>query len=200
VEPPGGIIRLADITPSTKDFLPSSVPLASDVILCIHSKTNLPLCLQLHIHIHRHRHTSHFPTSLPPLLVSSLQPPAMTSPSSPQNPLRPSKFIEGSPLTPPDLLRRPTALNNILAEMDVYEQKRKHRGSSSSIESLDSTLRAPIVGKSEKHRSFGRLSLGELDRRDIRTEKDVRSTSTSTSTSTLRIKVKGRLRALTGGN
>lgn len=119
----------------------------------------------------------------------------MSSPPTMPNPLRPSKFIEGSPLTPPDLLRRPTALNNILAEMDVYEQQRKHRGSSSSIESLDSALSPPVMGRPEKQKSFGRLSLGDLDRADARAEKEEKN-----SANTLKVKVKGRLRAFTSGS
>ena len=77
--------------------------------------------------------------------------------------------------------------------MDVYEKQRKHRGSSSSVESLETSLPTPIMGKSEKRRSFGRLSLGDLDRTDLRKEKEEKSANT------LKVKVKGRLRALTGG-
>lgn len=80
--------------------------------------------------------------------------------------------------------------------MDVYEKQRKHSGSSSSIESLDAPFPAPIMGKPEKRRSFGtgRLSMGDLDRVDIRRGREREEKDT------LRVKVKGRLRALTGRN
>ena len=164
--------------------LPTYLKSISTSISNHHQHQHLPLRLKL-IEI---LHTIHN------IFTSTIHQPSIMSspPSPPQNPLRSSKFIEGSPLTPPDLLRRPTALNNILAEMDVYEQQRKHRGSSSSIESLDSALPAPIMGKPEKRKSFTRLSLGDMDRIEVKREKEEKST--------LKVKVKGRLRALTGGN
>lgn len=106
----------------------------------------------------------------------------------------PSRFIEGSALTRPDLLQRNPSSNelllNILSEMDAFETKRKNRADShSSIESLTSngTLPSPILGKQEARKSFG-TSRRSLDERD-RGHEDEK----------LRQKVKSRLRALTGG-
>ncbi len=57
--------------------------------------------------------------------------------------LRPSKFIEGSPLTGPDLQQQTHTSNlhffNILSEMDEFERRRKHRNSHSSTESFISS-------------------------------------------------------------
>lgn len=61
--------------------------------------------------------------------------------------------------------------------MDEFEKKRKHRGSQSSVESMNS-IPSPIMGKQEHSKNFGVLQQGE--------EKFTQ-------------KVVGRLRALTGG-
>jgi hypothetical protein len=111
--------------------------------------------------------------------------------SSPPTNKRPSRFIEGSPLTRPDLLKRtPTSHEqflSILSEMDEFEKKRKHRDSSASVESLGSPTaqHAPIIGKREVRRSFG-SSRPSLDERSHDEEK-------------LSRKFKGRLRAFTTG-
>jgi len=113
-------------------------------------------------------------------------------PTSPERARRPSRFIEGSAVTRPDLLQRtPTSnelLFNILSEMDEFEKKRKHRDSNSSVESLHSngTLPSPIVGKQESRRSFG-TSRPSMEK-DRSLEQEKRSHG-----------FKGRLRALTGG-
>lgn len=135
----------------------------------------------------------------------------MSSPSA--SPIRPSKFIEGSELTRPELLARTPTSNElfftILSEMDEFESKRKrgsHRGSQSSVSSTTSshshshsasfssspTLPTQTVDRShtvkEGRRSitFGRKSLDD-DKREAHSEEKLAS------------KFKGRLRALTGG-
>jgi len=74
--------------------------------------------------------------------------------------------------------------------MDEFEKRRQHRGSNSSVESLNSngTQPSPIVGKPEARRSFGtsRASLDERER--------------SHGEEKLSQKVKGRLRAFTTGS
>jgi len=73
--------------------------------------------------------------------------------------------------------------------MDEFEKKRKHRASSSSVESLTSNRShpSPIVGKQEARKSFGtsRPSLDEKERSQWEEK--------------FSQKVKGRLRALTSG-
>jgi hypothetical protein len=79
-----------------------------------------------------------------------------TSPA--KRPRRPSKFIEGSPSTRPDLLSRTPTSNelffNILSEMDDFEKKRQHQSTTSSVESFSSSNGAPSR-PAEGRRSFG---------------------------------------------
>jgi len=118
------------------------------------------------------------------------------NPSSPQKRARrPSKFIEGPPATCQELLNQTPSSNelffNILSEMDEFEKKRQHRGSSSSVESLVSSTGSPVKDSrksfSERERrkstGFGRPSLDIL--KEALEEKNS--------------KFVGRLRAMTGG-
>jgi hypothetical protein len=111
---------------------------------------------------------------------------------------RPSKFIEGSPATGTELLQRTPTSNelffNILSEMDEFEKKRKHRGSSSSVDSLVSSNGSPIKTESRKtfsdregrrSTSIGRPSLDDVVRGAFEDKKSS--------------KFVGRLRAFTGG-
>jgi hypothetical protein len=137
--------------------------------------------------------------------------PAVPPPPPPKRARRPSKFIEGSPVTRPDLLQRtPTSdelFHTILAEMDrCEERKHQHRGSSSSADSLTSPHSggthapqikrnmespSPIEKPKEGRRSinFGRRSL------DLTPQEE----SEGNNKEKLTRKFKGRLRALTGG-
>jgi hypothetical protein len=116
---------------------------------------------------------------------------ASTPKDAPKREPLPSRFIEGSELTRPDLLQRnPSLLLNILSEMDAFEKKRKGRaGSNSSVESIsfNGSHPSPIISKREGRRSFGtsRPSLDEKDR--------------GHGEEKLGQKVKGRLRAFTSG-
>jgi hypothetical protein len=137
----------------------------------------------------------------------------MSSPST--SPVRPSKFIEGSELTRPELLALTPTSNElfftILSEMDEFESKHKrgsHRGSQSSVSSTTSSHshshshsasftssptspiqtvdRSHTVKEGRRSINFGRKSLDD-DKREAHSEEKLAS------------KFKGRLRALTGG-
>jgi hypothetical protein len=109
---------------------------------------------------------------------------------------RPSKFIEGAPATGPELLQQTPTSNelffHILSEMDEFEKKRKHRGSSSSTDSLLSSNGCPVKDRrpSTAERE-GTRSVG-LGRRSLDTAREMIGEKKSH-------KLVGRLRALTGG-
>jgi hypothetical protein len=109
---------------------------------------------------------------------------------------RPSKFIEGSPATGPELLQQTHTSNelffNILSEMDEFEKKRKHRDSSSSVDSLISSSGSPVKegGKSFSEREARRSTgAGRPSLEVVRELLDEKKGS----------KFVGRLRAFTGG-
>jgi hypothetical protein len=106
-----------------------------------------------------------------------------------------SKFVEGSPATGAELLQQTPTSNelflNILSEMDEFEKKRQHPGSSSSVDSLLLSNGRPgkdrrKSSEREERRStgVGRPSLDAV--REVVEEKKGK-------------KIVGRLRALTGG-
>jgi hypothetical protein len=109
---------------------------------------------------------------------------------------RSSKFVEGSPATGGELLHHTPTSNelflNILNEMDEFERKRKHRGSSGSADSMVSSNGSPVkdVTRSNMERDaqrstgFGRASIDAV-RATVEEKKSH--------------KIVGRLRALTGG-
>jgi hypothetical protein len=107
-----------------------------------------------------------------------------------------SKFVEGSPATGAELLQQTPTSNelflNILSEMDEFEKKRQHPGSSSSVDSL-LLLSNGSPGKDRRKSSEreerrgtggGRPSLDAV--REVVEEKKGK-------------RIVGRLRALTGG-
>lgn len=143
----------------------------------------------------------------------------MSSPPSTPSPTRTrrtSRFIEGEPLTYPDLLSQPSSSNEflvtILSEMDALERKRMREKSNSntSLESVStpssssSTASSPIVGKPELQRSFGvaRASLddgGDGGRKGLGARPSLDERSRPQAEEKLSTKIKGRLRAWTGG-
>ena len=140
----------------------------------------------------------------------NLKAPKMSSPAT-LSPMkrarRPSKFIEGSAATGPELLlRTPTTkqhFHTILAEMDKCEErKRRHRGSSSSVESLTShdikrRMDPPYPAGQPKEGTrsvnFGRRSS------DVRPVAVKEEDGEGKNKEVLKRTIKGRLRALTGG-
>jgi len=130
----------------------------------------------------------------------------VAAPSS--RPRRASRFTEGTPFTLPDMHQQSSSsiehFRSMLSEMDDYEKKHRHRGSSSSIESLTPTT-SPVARKSSTgndaaapQKEVGRsinftAASGEGPRRSM----DERPSLAEVEQKL--IKFKGRLRALTGG-
>ncbi|KAF4628732.1 hypothetical protein G7Y89_g9422 [Cudoniella acicularis] len=132
------------------------------------------------------------------------------SPStSPNRPRRPSKFIEGTAATRPDILQRTPTSNklffSILSEMDAIESQRRNRGtghshrdSNSSVESFMSgspptSFALPKQKEGRRSINFGRQSLDERPR------EEVGYAHGETDAEKLAKKLKGRLRAWTVG-
>lgn len=127
-------------------------------------------------------------------------------PMSPKSARRSSRFIEGEPLTFPDLQQISTPsknlLSDILSEQDAFEKKRKHSGSDSSVESLPSSGHiigtSPIVGNPDIRRSFG-YARPSLDMKGTAPyQVDDKEKAQGDESNTLS-KLKGRLRAWTAG-
>jgi hypothetical protein len=148
--------------------------------------------------VHTHQAHIHKPTNDIATQLNLLKMTSQTSSSSSteKRARRPSKFIEGSPATGSDLLQKTPTSNelffNILSEMDEFERKRQHRGSSASMDSLALSSGSPVKDgrqstperEGRRSTSFGRPSLDAV--REMIEEKKSR-------------KFVGRLRALTGG-
>lgn len=130
-----------------------------------------------------------------------------TPSTSPTRPLRPSRFIEGSAATRPEILRRTPTSNElfftILSEMDAIEgRKRGHsyRNSSSSVDSFTSSSGVPPVPSALPKEKEGRRSIN-FGRRslDMRPREEVGYAHGETEAERLAKKLKVRLRAWTGG-
>ncbi|RDW85681.1 hypothetical protein BP5796_04006 [Coleophoma crateriformis] len=132
-----------------------------------------------------------------------------TSPSKAAHGHRPSRFIEGAPLTRPDFITRtPTSnelLFNILLEMDEIEarksqQKKKfHRGSTSSTGSNDSVLFSTTTSSHSEPRSAERQRFS-VDGMSRWSAADLDMQESIEKVGKIGQKFKGRLRALTSGS
>ncbi|TAQ85703.1 hypothetical protein B7494_g5974 [Chlorociboria aeruginascens] len=124
------------------------------------------------------------------------------------SPSRPSKFIEGSPLTGPDLwTRTPTTTEHfqrVLCEMDEMElekQKRRHRDSNaSSTSSSASSLPSPSSAASLREPEFSGRAQAATTRRSLDGEGKFAAAASVRGGGRHRLGIKGRLRALTVGS
>lgn len=132
---------------------------------------------------------------------------SLTPSTSPTRPRRPSRFIEGSAVTRPEILQRTPTSNElfftILSEMDAIEGRKRghlHRNSSSSVASFASSSGSPSTSSALPKEKEGRRSIN-FGRRslDMRPREEVGYAQGETEAEKLAKKFKGRLRAWTSG-